>query len=113
MSRTKYKVHQNELERTLLFQQYILGLRIGPPPPNGAGGQHPGRMVVRLWEEVKIMKAEEHVRGFNNELVMNDMKTSAVEVDGGHTVELVACAEIDETVTRHLYAVAFAVVLMA
>ena len=44
---------------------------------------------------------------------MNDMKTSAVEVDGGHTVELVACAEIDGTVTKHLYAVAFAVVLMA
>ena len=40
------------------------GVRIGPPPPsNGAGGQHPGRMAVRVWEEVKIMKAEEHVVG--------------------------------------------------
>ena len=39
---------------------------------------------------------------------MNDMmKTSAEEVEGGHTVELVACAEIDGTVTKHLYAVAF------
>jgi len=44
---------------------------------------------------------------------MNDMKTSAEEVEGGHTVELVACAEIDGTVTKHLYAVAFAAVLMA
>ena len=39
---------------------------------------------------------------------MNDMmKTSAEEVEGGHTVELVACAEVDGTVTKHLYAVAF------
>ena len=32
---------------------------------------------------------------------MNDMKTSAEEVEGGHTVELVACAEIHGTVTKH------------
>ena len=38
---------------------------------------------------------------------MNDMKTSAEQVEGGHTVELAACAEIDGTVTKHLYAVAF------
>ena len=44
---------------------------------------------------------------------MNDRKTSAEEVEGGHTVELVACAEIDGTLTKHLYAVAFAAVLMA
>ena len=44
---------------------------------------------------------------------MDDMETCAEEVDGGHTVELVACAEIDGTVTKHLYAVAFAAVLMA
>ena len=67
-------------------------------------------MAVRVWEEVKIMKAEE---GFKKELEMNDMKTSAEEVDGGHAVELVACAEIGGTVTKHLYAVAFAAVLMA
>ena len=36
------------------------------------------------------MKVEEHVAGgFKKELVMNDMmKTSAEEVEGGHTVEL-------------------------
>ena len=48
---------------------------------------------------------------------MHDMRTSAEEVEGGHTVELVACAEIHGTVTKHhtsvVYAVAFAAVLMA
>ena len=53
--------HDLHISLVVLFE--VLGLRIGPPPPNGAGGQHPGRMVVRLWEEVKIMKAEEQVVG--------------------------------------------------
>ena len=45
---------------------------------------------------------------------MTDIKTFAEEVEGGgHTMELVACAEIDGTVTKHLYAVAFTAVLMA
>ena len=47
----------------LTDHQLTVGLRIGPPPPNGAGGQHPGRMAVSVWEEVKIMKTEEHVVG--------------------------------------------------
>ncbi|CAN0503278.1 unnamed protein product, partial [Ectocarpus sp. 12 AP-2014] len=34
----------------------FLGLRIGPPSPNGAGGQHPGRMVVSVREEGKNKK---------------------------------------------------------
>ena len=71
-------------------------------------------MAVRVWDEVKILKAEEHVVGVSRKgLVTNDIKTSAEEVEGGHTMELVACAEIDRTVTKHLYAVAFAAVLMA
>ncbi|CAN0047559.1 unnamed protein product [Ectocarpus sp. 6 AP-2014] len=34
----------------------VLGLRIGPPPPNGAVGQHPERMVVSVREEGKKKK---------------------------------------------------------
>ena len=34
----------------------MLGLRIGPPPPNDAVGQHPGRMVVSVREEGKKKK---------------------------------------------------------
>ena len=72
--------------------------------------------MVRVSEEVKIMKAEQHAygRGFNKGLVMKDVKASTKRWrEGTRWKELVAVAEIDGTVTKHLYAVAFAAVLMA